>query len=92
MSPVTHIIERVAVVRSQIDQLDTLCAGIVTSHGVEDACRKPATTIVYDAQNADVWPACTWHAHRYGGALTLAQIQEALATGVTRFEREVWET
>ena len=81
--------ERVMIARSQIDRLDTLCAGIVTHDGEQDACCKPATTIVYDAECADVWPACTWHAHRYGGALTLAQIAEARETGSTSFEREV---
>lgn len=81
--------ERVTIVRSQIEHLDTLCAGIVTRQGEEDACCKDATTIVYDAESATPWPACTWHAHRYGGALTLAQIREALTTGATSFEREV---
>lgn len=81
-------VEKVTVVRSQIERLDTLCAGVVTRAGEEDACCKDATAIVYDAEFADVWPACTWHAHRYGGALTLAQIREALTTGATCFERE----
>lgn len=79
--------EAVTIARSQIERLDTLCAGIVD--GTEDACCKPATTIVYDAESADVWPACTWHAHRYGGALTLEQVREALTIGATRFDREV---
>jgi hypothetical protein len=78
---------RVAVTRSQIEVLDTLCAGIVTRQGEEDACCKDATTIVYDLEGANPWPACTWHAHRYGGALTLAQIREA-RDGVTWIERE----
>ncbi len=82
-------IERVTIVRSQVERLDHLCAGIVTRDGEMDACCKPATSIVYDAEGADIWPACTWHAHRYGGALTLAQIREALAEGATQFEREV---
>lgn len=81
--------ERVTIVRSQLEDIDTLCHGIVTHRGCEDACCKPATAIVYDAESADVWPACTFHAHRYGGALTLAQIREALTTGATRFERQV---
>ena len=80
--------ERATVTRSQIERLDTLCSGIVTRKGVEDACCKDATAIVYDAESGDVWPACTWHAHRYGGALTLAQIREALTGGATTFERE----
>jgi hypothetical protein len=81
--------EKVTVVRSQLERLDTLCAGVVTRDGDEDACCKDATTIVHDAESADVWPACTWHAHRYGGALTLAQIRDALTAGSTRIEREV---
>lgn len=81
--------ERISVVRSQITSLDYLCHGIVTRSGEQDACSKPATTILYDAEGADVWPACTWHAHRYGGALTLAQVREALEDGATWFEREV---
>ena len=85
----TTYTERVTVGCSQIERLDTLCHGIVTRAGEEDACCKPATTVLYDAEDADVWPACTWHAHRYGGALTLAQIREALTAGATRFEREV---
>lgn len=82
-------IERVTVVRSQITDLDTLCDGIITRDGIEDACCKPATAVIYDAESASIWPACTWHAHRYGGALTLAQVREAVETGATRFEREV---
>lgn len=89
MSRAATYTERVTIVRSQIERLDTLCAGIVTRHGEQDACCKPATTILYDAESADIWPACTWHAHRNGGALTLAQIREALESGATRFEREV---
>ncbi|MBB3040986.1 hypothetical protein [Nocardioides soli] len=81
--------ERITITRSQIQDIDTLCAGIVTRDGEMDACCKAATTIIYDAEHASVWPACTWHAHRYGGALTLAQIREALTQGATRFEREV---
>lgn len=87
-APATYT-ERVTIARSQIDRLDNLCDGIVTRDGREDACCKPATTVVYDAESADVWPACTWHAHRYGGALTLAQIREVAEKGYTSFEREV---
>lgn len=66
--------ERVMIVRSQIDRLDTLCAGIVTSGGVEDACCKPATTILYDAESADVWPACTWHAGHPEHAAAMSKV------------------
>lgn len=77
------------IVRSQIESIDTLCHGIVTRDGEQDACCKDATTIIYDAESADVWPACTWHAHRYGGALTLAQIRDALTAGAVEIERVV---
>lgn len=83
--------ERVTIVRSQIDRLDTLCAGIVTRDYEMEPCCKDATAILYDAESADVWPACSWHANRYhGSALTLAQVREALTTGMTSFEREVY--
>ena len=81
--------ERVTIVRSQIVDLDVLCGGIVVRDGEEDACCKSATSAIYDAESASVWPACSWHANRYGGALTVAQIREALTTGATSFEREV---
>lgn len=81
-------LERYVVTRSQIESVDTLCAGIVTRSCEEDACCKNATTIVYDLEGANPWPACTWHAHRYGGALTLAEVREALETGATWIERE----
>lgn len=81
--------ERITITRSQVESIDTLCHGIVTRDGEEDACRKDATTVVYDSESATVWPACTWHAHRYGGALTLAQIRDALTTGAVCFERDV---
>lgn len=85
----TTYTERVTVARSQIERLDYLCAGIITRAGEQDACCKPATTILYDLESGDVWPACSWHANRNGGALTLAQVREALTTGSTRLEREV---
>lgn len=81
--------ERITITRSQVQDIDTLCAGIITRGGGMDACCKPATTIVYDPEDASTWPACTWHAHRYGGALTLAQIREALTRGAAQIEREV---
>jgi hypothetical protein len=85
--------ERVTVVRSQLERLDTLCHGIAIREGHEDACNKPATTVIYDREGADIWPACTWHAHRYGGALTLEQVRTALTTGATEFDvdwRDEW--
>jgi hypothetical protein len=85
----TTYLERVCITRSEIADIDTLCEGIVIRGGEEQPCCKDATAIVYDAESTSLWPACTWHAHRYGGALTLAQIREALTAGGTRFEREV---
>ena len=67
---------------------DGLCHGIVTRDGIEDACCKDATTIIYDPESVTLWPACTWHANRYGGALSLATIRTALAEGIGRHE---WE-
>lgn len=85
-SPVRMV--QATVVRSEIERLDTLCAGIVVRDGEEDACCKPACVIAYHPDGG-VWPACVWHAHRYGGALTLAQVAEALTTGATVVEYEV---
>lgn len=82
-------LERVCITRSEIEGIDTLCSGIITVRGEEQPCCKPAVSLIYDAESAGVWAACSWHAHRYGGALTLAQIREAIETGATHFEREV---
>ena len=76
-----------AVTRTEITELDPLCHGIVTRGGWEDACNKPATTVVFDLASGGVWPACTWHAHRYGGALTLAEIRTALTGGYVWIKR-----
>lgn len=84
----THT-ESVTIVRSELLALDTLCHGIVTAAGEEGPCCKPATTVVCDGESAGLWPACTWHAHRYGGALDLATIRKALETGAASFDREV---
>jgi len=83
------VTERITIVRSELERLDNLCGGIVTRQGEMDACMKPATTVVFDNVYGGIWPACTWHAHRYGGALTLAEIRECLTTGATHIEREV---
>lgn len=79
---------KVTVTRSELEALDHLCAGIVTRDGEQDACCKPATTVIYDAESGHVWPGCTWHAHRYGGAVTLAVIRDAVTNGAAEFE---WE-
>lgn len=44
------------------------CHGIVTRDGEMDACGKPPVAII-DARGAEdgcYWPACAYHAHRYG--------------------------
>lgn len=89
MTTAATYMERVTLTRSQLDQVGDLCDGIVTRGGIEDACCKDASTILYDAESAALWPACTWHAHRYGGALTLAQIATLRNHGTVSFEREV---
>jgi hypothetical protein len=44
------------------------CHGIVTRDGEQDACHKPTVAII-DGRGTEAetyWPACTYHAHRYG--------------------------
>lgn len=76
----------VYVTRGEVAMLDTLCHGLVIRDGHEDQCCKPPTTAIYDVENVAIWPACTYHAHRYGSGrtMTLAQIREALETGRAR--------
>ncbi len=82
--------ERVTLTHSDLERVtDTLCHGIITRDSIEDACCKDATTVIYDAESASLWPACTWHAHRYGGALTLGQLTALRDEGSVSFEREV---
>ncbi len=81
--------ERVCITRSQLEDLDHLCHGEVTRDGHLEACMKDATAVLYDAESASIWPACTWHANRWGGALTLAEIATAHREGSVWFEREV---
>lgn len=51
------------------------CHGVVTRDGIEDDCGKPPTSIIDDPEGGP-WPACTYHAHRYGNGrvVPLAQI------------------
>jgi hypothetical protein len=48
---------------------DDHCHGIVTRDGEQDACGKPTTCIVdgHGTEDETFWPACTYHANRYGG-------------------------
>ena len=44
------------------------CHGIVTRDGEMDACGKPPVAIIdgRDTEAEGYWPACAFHAHRYG--------------------------
>lgn len=72
---------RVCITRTEVQSLDTLCAGIITRHGEEEPCCKDATTVLFDRTFGGIWPACTWHANRNGGALSIAQLRTAIAEG-----------
>ena len=80
---------RVTITRSELANLDYLCHGIITRNGIEDACHKAATTVLWDPESAHIWPACTWHANRNGGAVHLANIRDAWQAGASEFVREV---
>lgn len=44
------------------------CHGIVVHDGIMDACDKPAVAIIdgRDTEDEGYWPACAYHANRYG--------------------------
>lgn len=44
------------------------CHGIVTRDGEMDACGKPPVAIIdaNDTEDGCFWPACAYHANRYG--------------------------
>lgn len=45
------------------------CHGVVTRDFEQDACGKPPVAII-DGRGTEAetfWPACAYHAHRYGG-------------------------
>ena len=55
-------------IRNALDGLAGGCHGIVTRNGEQDACGKTPTMLI-DARTFEdgcIWPACTYHAHRYG--------------------------
>jgi len=60
------------------------CHGIVVRDGEQDACGKPAVAIIdgYGTEAEDYWPACAYHANRYGGGrcVPLREIVEAVLT------------
>ena len=44
------------------------CHGLVVHEGIEDACGKPPVAVIdaRDVEDGCYWPACAYHAHRYG--------------------------
>lgn len=57
------------------------CHGIVTRNGEMDVCGKPPVAII-DARAAEdgcYWPACAYHANRYGAGhvVPLAELRAA---------------
>lgn len=66
------------------------CHGIVVRDGHEDACGKPPVAIVDGRATEDegYWPACAWHANRYGPCVPLADL---LAVVEPRIRAEAWE-
>lgn len=44
------------------------CHGLVVRDGIEDACGKPPVAIIdaNDYEDGCYWPACAYHANRYG--------------------------
>lgn len=70
--------------RTAVEKADH-CHGIVTRQGDEDACGKPPVAMI-DGRVGDegYWPACAYHANRWGQVgynrlVTLAEIVEALS-------------
>jgi hypothetical protein len=58
------------------------CHGIVTVDGEQEPCNKPATAIIDGRSTEDetYWPACAYHAHRWGRGrvVPLADLRTAL--------------
>jgi len=60
---------------------DQHCHGIVTRDFEQDACGKPVAAII-DGRGTEAetyWPACTYHAHRYGGGHVVPLMEILLA-------------
>lgn len=53
------------------------CHGLVVREGIEDACGKPPVAIVDGRGTEDEthWPACAYHANRYGGGRCVALVE-----------------
>ena len=57
------------------------CHGIVTRDGEQDACGKPPVALIdaRDLEDGCIWPACAYHANRYGRRwVTLQEIARVL--------------
>lgn len=57
------------------------CHGIVTRDGEMDACGKPPVAVVDDRdRDGSYWPACAYHANRYGRGkcVSLADLADTL--------------
>lgn len=72
------------------------CHGIVTRDGEQDACGKPPVAVIDGRGTEDegYWPACAYHANRYGRGkcVPLARLlADAEAKAEERGRREVRE-
>lgn len=58
------------------------CHGLVTRDGEQDACGKPPVAIIdaRDFEDGCYWPACAYHANRYGNGrcVSLSELRAAL--------------
>jgi len=52
------------------------CHGLVVRFGIEDACGKAPVAIVDGRGTEDegFWPACAWHANRYGPCVPIGYL------------------
>jgi hypothetical protein len=63
------------------------CHGTVVRDGIEDACGKPPTSIIdgRDTEDNCCWPACAYHANRYGGG-RVVPLERLLAAVIEELE------
>jgi hypothetical protein len=63
------------------------CHGLVIRDGEQDACGKPPVAIIdaRDVEDGCYWPACAYHANRYGRGqcVPLTDLRAALTRGGT---------
>jgi hypothetical protein len=68
------------------------CHGLVVRDGIEDACGKPPVAVIdaRDVEDGCYWPACAYHAHRYGRGkcVPLAELVDAY---LTTDDTALWE-